>query len=144
MSDFNKLPPAEAPWRSVYLGDWGGDRFWPWFLAIRINVARENQITALRGVVQQVAQLRQSKDPGAARLIADFVDELCPRPLVLPPLHGPWPAPPEPHPEWTTNVELLGVLAVNYPAGSVFAEAAFELAKRTLERAQELNKQRTA
>lgn len=67
------------------------------------------------------------------RLTAEIIDDWCPmRPHKFP-------FPPRPH--WAIIVEQLGLLAERFPTGSVLSEAAFDLARRLVNRAHEAHKQ---
>lgn len=116
----------------AYLGDMGGDKEVPIYLAMRIRT--EYQLQAkLVGAVLHIAQTKALQDKSAgeasSRLTAEIIDDFCAPP------HVPWP-----HVPWPHVVQQLGELAERYPAGSMLRSAAFDLSQRIVARAAELGK----
>src|SRR4051812_4077887 len=89
-------PPQElaSMFGMAYLGDMGGDREVPIWLAMRILTASQLQ-AKLVGAVLHIAQTKalQDKSAGEAsnRLTAEIIDDFCA------PAHVPWPHVPWPH-----------------------------------------------
>jgi hypothetical protein len=127
-----RVSALESMLSKVNLGDWSNDNDVPYWLAIRIMpVALEQQ---LLGAVQFAAQARASQGSqaeGSNRLIAEFIDDWC----GTPPRKGP------PRPHWGVVVQGLGLLGDRFPTGSLLSEAAFDLARRVVNRAHEAHKQ---
>jgi hypothetical protein len=131
-----RVATLEAIFGTVNLGDWSNDQEVPWWLAIRINPARQLLQSMLTSAVQLAAQARLTPDTkqseALGRLTSEIIDDWCGTKV-------PGRFPPRPH--WTSIVQQLGLLAESYPARSTLREAAFDLGRRVLERAQELGKQ---
>lgn len=121
---------------TVNLGDWSGDQDVPYWLAIRINVARSELRASVTSVVQLAAQAKLSQDSAGGqaigRLTSEVIDDWCGTRVPG--------RPPRPH--WTAFVTELGFLAESYPEGSTLRESAFELSRRVIDRASEVARER--
>jgi hypothetical protein len=123
---------ALSEFRSVYVGDYGGDRDEvPLYVAERIYPAIELRVQ-LTAAVMHIAQARSVQDKASAeahgRITAEFIDEFC----GTGPHPHPWP--------WPYVLQQIGELTERYAAGSTLRNAAFDLGKGVLARAQELGK----
>jgi hypothetical protein len=137
MPDFNeRLSALESIFQTVDIGDWGNGERVPMRLAMRINPARSELRSTLTAAVQLAAQAKLTHDTnqgeGLGRLTSEIIEDWCGTrvPGVFPP-----------RPHWTSIVEQLGVMAEGYPLKSTLREAAFELGRRVLDRAQEIGRQ---
>jgi len=130
-----RVAVLEAFFAKVNLGEWSNDQDVPWWLAWRIRPVNQQLQATLVSTVHLVAQMLLIQDgrQGEAmnQLTAEIIDDWCGTRV-------PGRFPPRPH--WSSIVEQLGSLAESYPAGSTLREAAFELGRRVLNRAHELNK----
>ena len=130
----DRVTALESIFAKFNLGDWSQDQDVPWWLAIRIRpqeaatFALEQQLVSTIQLAAQAKVLQGTQGEGMNRLVAEIVDEWC----------G---TPPRPRPHWGVIVEQLGMLGDRYPTGSLLSEAAFDLARRVVNRAQEVHKQ---
>jgi hypothetical protein len=145
----DRVAALESMLATYNLGEWSGDNDVPYYLAIKIR--RQDRFgphpepwrqaapfleQQLVGAVQLAAQaksLQGTQGEGMNRLMAEIVDEWC----GTPPRPGP-------RPHWGVIVEQLGILGDRYPTGSLLSEAAFDLARRVVNRAHEAHKQITS
>jgi len=126
-----RVAALEQFFAGVDLGDWGpqdGSKV-PWWVAIRVT-PHEDVIGAVQ-LGAQAKALQGAQGEGLNRVMAEIIDEWCGTP----------PRPPGPHRHWGAIVEQLGALGDRYPSGSALGEAAFELARRVVNRAHEVRKQ---
>jgi hypothetical protein len=129
-----RVADLESIVSKVNLGEWSNDHEVPWWVAIRIRRlqgALEQQLLSAIQLGAQARALQGAQAEGLQRLTAEIIDDWCPTP--------PRKFPPRPH--WGVIVEQLGVLADRFPAGSALSEAAFDLARRVVNRAHEAHKQ---
>jgi len=130
----DRVTALESIFAKVNLGDWSQDQDVPWWLAIRIRpqeaatFALEQQLVSAIQLAAQAKVLQGTQGEGMNRLVAEIIDDWC----------G---TPPRPRPHWGVIVEQLGVLGDRYPTSSLLSEAAFDLARRVVNRAQEVHKQ---
>ena len=131
--DLNQRVAAiESLFSRVNLGEWSNDQEVPYWLAIRINPARLVLDAQLVSTIQMAAQAKTqqgSQGEGQNRFFSELIDDWCGTPVPG--------RPPRPH--WSDIVSHLGELGDRYPANSMLSEAAFDLARRTLNRAHELH-----
>lgn len=138
-----RVSALESIFSKVNLGDWSNDQEVPWWVALRIRPLQERLSKFgpvpdpwLVNAVELAAQAKALQGPqaeGLNRLTAEIIDDWCPtRPRKFP-------FPPRPH--WSAIVEQLGLLGERYPTGSLLSEAAFDLARRVVNRAHEAHKQ---
>lgn len=129
MANFPRALELASAFGMVNLGEWGGDREVPIWVAMRILTAAELQ-AKLVGAVLHIAQTKAMQDKAAmesaGRLTAELVDDFC----GTHPPHWPWPH----------VLQQLGELAERYPAGSMLRGAAFDLSQRIVARAAETGK----
>jgi hypothetical protein len=144
-----RVSALESIFSKVNLGDWGGDV--PWWVAIRVrplqdglsklgphpepwrdaaSIAFEQQLVGAVLLAAQAKAMQGSQAEGLNRLTSEIIDDWCPT--------HPRPFPPRPH--WGAVVEQLGILGDRFPTGSLLSEAAFDLARRVVNRAHEAHK----
>jgi hypothetical protein len=130
-----RLATLEARFGTVNLGSWSNDQDVPIWLAMRINPAEYRTLqSSVVSAVQLTAQARGGGDARtgeSSRFVSDVLDEWCGTKV---PGHFP------PRPHWFITLGELGRLAETYPSGSSLREAAFDLGRRLLDRANELGK----
>ena len=144
MSDLTErvaaLDSIESIFATVDIGDWGNGTKVPIREAIRILPAVE-LIASLTSAVQLAAQIKLSQgkaeepnpSPWRSQLLSEIVDDWCGT-------HPPGPKfPPRPH--WGSVVAGLARLSERHAPGSALREAAFELSRRVMDRAQNFNRQ---
>jgi len=135
MYDLNtRVAALESLLTKVNLGEWSNDQDVPWWVAIRIRPAQDALHSQIFSAVKLAAQAKVLQGPqgeGVNRLLAEVIDDWCPT--------RPRPFPPRPH--WGDVLAQLGILSDRFPAGSLLSEAAFDLARRVVNRAHEAHKQ---
>jgi hypothetical protein len=138
MSDIKALADRVAAIESIFatvnLGDWSNDQEVPIWLAQKINPAfRQTVQASVVSAVQLVAQgkFNGKQGEGLTRLTNEIVDDWCGTKV-------PGKFPPRPH--WTDYIQALGRLADTYGPDSTLREAAFELGRSVMDRAQALEK----
>jgi hypothetical protein len=129
-----RVAALESMFSKVNLGDWSNDNDVPWWVAMRIRPTQNALQSQILSAVQLAAQAKTfqgSQGEGANRLLAEVIDDWCPtRPK-------PWP----PRPHWGVILEQLAILSDRFPTGSLLSDAAFDLARRVVNRAHEVQKQ---
>lgn len=123
----------ESSFAKIRLGEWSSNQEVPWWTAIRITpqAALKLKLVSAVQLAAQAKTLQGSQAEGVNRLLSAVVDDWCltrPHPFAR-------------HPHWGVVVEQLAMLADRYPSGSPLSEAAFDLARRVVNRAQEAHKQ---
>jgi hypothetical protein len=124
-----RLAALESFFGTVNLGDWSNDQDVPIWIAMRI---RTELVASLTSAVHLVAQIKLAggKAEGGGQLVAEIVDDICGTRVPG--------RPPRPH--WGAAVAELGQLADRYPHGSALRDAAFDLSRRIVDRAQALGR----
>jgi hypothetical protein len=142
-----RVSALESIFAKYNLGDWSQDQEVPWWLAIRIrpqdrfgpqpepwreaaSFLFEQQLVSAVQLAAQAKALQGAQGEGMNRLVAEIIDDWC----GTPPRKGP-------RPHWGVIVEQLGILGDRFPTGSLLSEAAFDLARRVVNRAHEVHQQ---
>jgi hypothetical protein len=132
-----RLNALESKFGKVYLGgDYG--EYVPYLEAIRVNPALLKQIqfeqALLSQAIQYVTQAKLTEDRKQnavlMQMTSDIIDDWC---------GTPYPGKFPPRPRWSDMLAELGRLTETLSEKSLMREAAFELSRLILDRAQSLN-----
>jgi len=143
MSALSERSAVESMFSRYDLGPWSNDHSVPYLVAIKIrpetqlgpvpdpwqgsvSLVFEQQILNAVQLAAQAKGFAGGQAEGTNRLVAEIIDDWC----GTPPRPGP-------RPHWGSIVEQLGKFGDRFPAGSLLSVAAFDLARRVVNRAHE-------